>query len=124
MQVGVAMLPAHGACICTSLCLRSLLSQQLVSKVCDPPNAARIELAVSGAAAAGMVLYTVPPWQWRALLLLWLLLQVRAVIGIDNVESAIADAHVNASLNGITNADFVCDTAENAMDRVLKVREA
>jgi ribosomal protein L11 methylase PrmA len=51
-------------------------------------------------------------------------LQVAAVIGVDNVETAIADARVNAALNGITNATFVCDTAENAMEPLLKVRQA
>jgi hypothetical protein len=43
------------------------------------------------------------------------------VIGVDNVEMAIADARVNAQLNGISNATFVCDTAENAMEPLLKV---
>ncbi|KAF6259134.1 hypothetical protein COO60DRAFT_1626180 [Scenedesmus sp. NREL 46B-D3] len=46
--------------------------------------------------------------------------QVAAVIGVDNVESAIADARVNAELNGVTNATFVCDMAETAMETLLK----
>jgi tRNA/tmRNA/rRNA uracil-C5-methylase (TrmA/RlmC/RlmD family) len=48
-------------------------------------------------------------------------LQVAAVIGVDNVDMAIADARVNAELNGISNATFVADTAENAMEGLLKV---
>jgi hypothetical protein len=57
------------------------------------------------------------------LLLVWpyVCAQVAAVIGVDNVEMAIADACVNAELNGITNATFVTDTAENAMEALLKV---
>lgn len=50
------------------------------------------------------------------------IMQVAAVVGIDNVESAIADARVNAELNGITNATFVCGAAEHVMEQVLEVR--
>lgn len=47
--------------------------------------------------------------------------QVAKVVGIDNVQSAIDDAQVNAQLNGISNASFVCGPAEKVMDSVLQV---
>lgn len=52
------------------------------------------------------------------------MVQVAVVVGIDNVESAIADAQLNAEINGVTNATFVCGAAEHVMDRVLEVRWA
>lgn len=43
------------------------------------------------------------------------------MVGIDNVQSAIDDAQVNAQLNGISNASFVCGPAEKVMEGVLQV---
>lgn len=40
---------------------------------------------------------------------------VKAVYGLEVLEQAVADAKKNAERNGITNAHFVADTAENAM---------
>ncbi|QKG75253.1 23S rRNA (uracil(1939)-C(5))-methyltransferase RlmD [Streptococcus canis] len=40
---------------------------------------------------------------------------VKAVYGVEVIEAAVQDAQKNAALNGITNAHFVVDTAENAM---------
>lgn len=40
---------------------------------------------------------------------------VKAVYGVEVIEAAVQDAQKNAALNGITNAHFVADTAENAM---------
>lgn len=41
--------------------------------------------------------------------------QVKAVYGVEVVDKAVADAMKNAQNNGITNAHYVCDTAEAAM---------
>jgi len=43
----------------------------------------------------------------------------RAVIGVDIVEEAIRDAEVNAAINGITNAKFVCGAAEEVIPEML-----
>lgn len=48
-------------------------------------------------------------------------LQVAAVVGVDNVQSAIDDAHSNAQLNGIDNATFVCGPAEKVLASLLQV---
>lgn len=45
--------------------------------------------------------------------------QVAKVIGIDNVTPAIEDAHHNAALNNILNAEFVCGKAEDALPLIL-----
>lgn len=42
----------------------------------------------------------------------------KAVVGIESVAAAIADAKVNAQLNGITNARFHCARAENFIRQV------
>jgi len=47
--------------------------------------------------------------------------QVAAVVGIDNVRSAIEDAQANAQLNSISNTTFVCGPAEKVMEAVLQV---
>lgn len=41
--------------------------------------------------------------------------QVKAVYGVEVVEKAVQDAQENAKRNGITNATYIADTAENAM---------
>lgn len=41
--------------------------------------------------------------------------KVKAVYGVEVVETAVRDAEKNAALNGITNAHYVADSAENAM---------
>ena len=41
--------------------------------------------------------------------------KVKAVYGVELIEAAVLDAEKNAALNGITNAHYVADTAENAM---------
>ncbi|MGT2910751.1 23S rRNA (uracil(1939)-C(5))-methyltransferase RlmD [Streptococcus cameli] len=46
--------------------------------------------------------------------------QVKHVYGVEVVESAVADSRANAERNGITNATYVCDTAENAMAKWVK----
>ncbi len=43
---------------------------------------------------------------------LFLARQAKKVIGVECVPEAIEDAKQNASLNGITNTEFVCDEAE------------
>ncbi|MGT2666261.1 23S rRNA (uracil(1939)-C(5))-methyltransferase RlmD [Streptococcus rifensis] len=45
---------------------------------------------------------------------------VQHVYGVEVVESAAADSRANAERNGITNATYVCDTAENAMAKWVK----
>jgi SAM-dependent methyltransferase len=46
----------------------------------------------------------------------------KAVVGIDNVESAVEDAKANAALNGVGNASWVCGAAEKVFGRLLRVR--
>lgn len=41
--------------------------------------------------------------------------EVKAVYGVEVIEAAVRDAEKNAALNGITNAYYVADSAENAM---------
>jgi len=48
--------------------------------------------------------------------------RVKAVVGIDNVASAVADAGANAAANGVGNATWVCGNAEKVIQDVLKVR--
>jgi len=45
--------------------------------------------------------------------------RVKKVWGIDIVPEAIADARVNAELNGITNAEFICGSAEDDLDTLI-----
>lgn len=40
--------------------------------------------------------------------------QAKKIIGVEIVESAVKDAHKNADMNGIFNAEFICDNAANA----------
>lgn len=47
--------------------------------------------------------------------------RVKAVVGIDNVASAIEDAKANAELNGVMNATWVCGNAEAVITKVLEV---
>jgi len=46
--------------------------------------------------------------------------RARHIIGVDIVEAAILDARENASINNITNAEFVCGFAEKAIPVLLK----
>ena len=48
----------------------------------------------------------------------------RAVIGVDIVAEAIQDAEINAALNGISNAKFVCGAAEEVIPEMLATGEA
>ncbi|MBF0786904.1 MULTISPECIES: 23S rRNA (uracil(1939)-C(5))-methyltransferase RlmD [unclassified Streptococcus] len=45
---------------------------------------------------------------------------VKAVYGVEVVAQAVENSKSNACLNGITNAHFVCDTAEKAMAKWVK----
>lgn len=45
---------------------------------------------------------------------------VKEVYGVEVIPEAVENSRKNASLNGITNAHYVCDTAENAMKNWLK----
>lgn len=45
---------------------------------------------------------------------------VKEVYGVEVIPEAVENSQKNASLNGITNAYYVCDTAENAMKNWLK----
>ena len=44
---------------------------------------------------------------------------VRHVVGIDVAETTIADAKINARLNNIENAEFICARAEDALPALL-----
>lgn len=45
---------------------------------------------------------------------------VKEVYGVELIPEAVENSQNNASLNKITNAHYVCDTAENAMKKWLK----
>ena len=45
---------------------------------------------------------------------------VKEVYGVEVIPEAVENSQKNSSLNGITNAHYVCDTAENAMKNWLK----
>ena len=45
---------------------------------------------------------------------------VKEVYGVEVIPEAVENSQKNANLNGITNAHYVCDTAENAMKNWLK----
>ena len=45
---------------------------------------------------------------------------VKEVYGVEVIPEAVENSQKNAGLNGITNAHYVCDTAENAMKNWLK----
>ena len=45
---------------------------------------------------------------------------VKEVYGVEVIPEAVENNQKNAELNGITNAHYVCDTAENAMKNWLK----
>ena len=45
---------------------------------------------------------------------------VKEVYGVEVIPEAVENSKKNASLNDITNAYYVCDTAENAMKKWLK----
>ena len=46
--------------------------------------------------------------------------QVKEVYGVEVISEAVENSQKNAALNNITNAHYVCDTAENAMKNWLK----
>ncbi len=46
--------------------------------------------------------------------------QVKHVYGVEVVEKAVLDSQKNAARNGITNATYVCDSAESAMKNWVK----
>lgn len=46
--------------------------------------------------------------------------QVKEVYGVEVIETAVEDAKKNAERNGITNAHYVADSAENAMAKWSK----
>ena len=46
--------------------------------------------------------------------------QVEEVYGVEVIETAVEDAKKNAERNGITNAHYVADSAENAMAKWSK----
>ena len=45
---------------------------------------------------------------------------VKEVYGVEVIPEAVENSQKNAELNGISNAHYVCDTAENAMKNWLK----
>ena len=45
---------------------------------------------------------------------------VKEVYGVEVIPEAVENSQKNAELNGITNAHYVCNTAENAMKNWLK----
>ena len=45
--------------------------------------------------------------------------QVKEVYGVEVIETAVEDAKKNAERNGITNAHYVADSAENAMAKMV-----
>ena len=47
---------------------------------------------------------------------------VKEVYGVEVIPEAVENSQKNASLNGITNAHCVCDTAENAMKKLAQGR--
>ncbi|MEG1560751.1 MAG: 23S rRNA (uracil(1939)-C(5))-methyltransferase RlmD [Clostridia bacterium] len=45
---------------------------------------------------------------------------VKKVIGIENIKEAVENSVENAKLNGVQNAEFVCEAAETALPRLIK----
>ena len=45
---------------------------------------------------------------------------VKEVYGVEVISEAVENSKKNAQLNNISNANYVCDTAENAMKNWLK----
>ena len=46
--------------------------------------------------------------------------KAKRIIGVEIVEQAIENAKENAKLNGIKNAEFICDTAANAAKKLAE----
>ncbi len=46
--------------------------------------------------------------------------KVREIIGVEIVPQAIEDAKINAEINGISNARFICGDAEKALEELRK----
>ena len=49
---------------------------------------------------------------------------VKEVYGVEVISEAVKNSIKNAELNGITNAHYVCDTAENAMKNLAQGRHS
>ena len=47
---------------------------------------------------------------------------VKEVYGVEVIPEAVENSQKNAELNGITNANYVCETAENAMKNLAQGR--
>ncbi|MBQ9448714.1 MAG: 23S rRNA (uracil(1939)-C(5))-methyltransferase RlmD [Acholeplasmatales bacterium] len=48
----------------------------------------------------------------------------KKVISVENNKTAVADAKINAKINGINNIDFVCDDATNFIQMMAKNRSS
>ena len=48
----------------------------------------------------------------------------KKVISVENNKTAVADARINAKINGINNIDFVCDDATNFIQMMAKNRSS
>ena len=49
---------------------------------------------------------------------------VKEVYGVEVISEAVENSKKNAQLNNISNANYVCDTAENAMKNWLQGRNS
>ena len=52
---------------------------------------------------------------------LFLAKQAKKVIGVEIVSKAIENAKINASINNITNAEFICEDASVAINNILNI---
>ena len=49
--------------------------------------------------------------------------KAKHIIGIESIPSAVANANENAKMNGIENAQFICDDAAEGLKKIAKERE-
>ena len=49
--------------------------------------------------------------------------EAEKIIGVEIIEQAVRDACFNARLNGITNAEFICNDAAGAAAELAKKGE-
>jgi len=49
--------------------------------------------------------------------------KAKQVIGVDIVQSAINDAGINATINGVNNAEFICGAAEDIVPDLLQTHQ-